>query len=118
MINTKSFISQIDTHSLKTGQQNYKIGFSIPENLPYFDGHFPGYPVLPAIAVIDFSFEFLKIILSKQEVNIKSIRSAKFYNVIRPNDDITVEITPDKNSTWTFKWANREKKAADLTVVI
>lgn len=118
MIDPKSCIEGINTNSLRTTQAPYKINFILPESLPYFDGHFPSHPILPAIAVLDISFEFLKIILSNKEFHITSISSAKFFSVIQPKDEIEVNITPTEASAWNIKWTIGNKKVADVFLTI
>jgi len=118
MIDPKSCIEGINTNSLRTTQAPYVIIFILPESLPYFNGHFPSQPILPAVAVIDLSFEFLKVALSNAELNLTSISSAKFLSIIQPNDEIKVTITPKETPMWNIKWTIGDKKVADLVLSV
>ena len=118
MIDPKSCIDGINISSLRTTQAPYRLSFILSESLPYFDGHFPAQPILPAVAVLDLSVEFLRIILSKNDLDVKEISSAKFYSIIQPNDKIDVEIAPKDSSTWKVKWAVGDKKVADMVVSV
>jgi 3-hydroxymyristoyl/3-hydroxydecanoyl-(acyl carrier protein) dehydratase len=118
MIDPKSCIDGINISSLRTTQAPYRLSFILSESLPYFDGHFPAQPILPAVAVLDLSFEFLRIILSKDDLDVKEISSAKFYNVIQPKDKIDIEIVPKDSSTWKITWLVGDKKVADLIVTV
>ena len=118
MINPQSCIEGININSLRTTQAPYKLSFILSESLPYFDGHFPVQPILPAIAVLDFSLEFLRIISSKAGLEFIEISSAKFYNIIQPKDKVDVEIIPKDDITWKITWLVGDKKVADLVVSV
>ena len=49
----------------------------VPEDHPFFKGHFPGDPVLPSIALIEQCFELIKT-ESEQELHLVQIHKAKF----------------------------------------
>jgi uncharacterized membrane protein/acyl-CoA synthetase (AMP-forming)/AMP-acid ligase II/3-hydroxymyristoyl/3-hydroxydecanoyl-(acyl carrier protein) dehydratase len=59
------------------------LEFSVPEDSSYFDGHFPGFPILPAVAqadiVLRYAARYLGTGLTPSE-----IRRMKFINLIRP----------------------------------
>lgn len=59
---------------------------------PWFSGHFPGNPILPGIAqlgmVLDTIQEF-----GHGECRISEIKKARFKQMIRPNDPITIMTT-------------------------
>ena len=57
----------------------------VPEDHPFFKGHFPGDPVLPSIALIEQCFELIKT-ESEQELHLVQIHKAKFKEVVRPGD--------------------------------
>ena len=116
MIDPQSCIQGINTNSLRTTQAPYGLSFILSGSLPYFDGHFPAQPILPAVAVLDLSLEFLKIILSKSDLEFTKISSAKFYNIIQPNDKIDVQMVCSERSKWEIRWLVEDKKVADLVV--
>ena len=70
---------------------------SIPEASHYFDGHFPGFPVLPGVAQVDlvvcFAEEHFGI-----TVDISKINRVKFANLIRPDDPIVLFIKSEKGN--------------------
>ena len=79
-----------------------------PESL-WFDGHFPGNPILPGIAqlalVSDALREFAR---SKgEDIAVVGISRVRFRQFIRPNDSIQVSATPEKEDPSLFKFKVR-----------
>lgn len=70
-----------------SGQQQFRFA----ANFPGFSGHFPGYPVLPAVLQT-----LLAQMLSEQMVGrslrLKVLQQAKFTRQIRPGDLIHVDV--------------------------
>jgi len=64
--------------------------YSFDRNFVGFSGHFPGYPILPAVLQLLLA----QLLIEKQKrckVRITSIVRAKFLSEIRPEDEITVQ---------------------------
>ncbi len=69
-------------------------------NEPFFPGHFPDYPVMPAVLVIE-ALAQLASILAWRTVGLKpggganiffaSIDNARFRRMVRPGDQLTLE---------------------------
>lgn len=59
------------------------------EEHPIFKAHFPNMPLLPGFLQIDIACEIFNI-------NIKKIKKAKFINIIKPKDEIEINITSKK----------------------
>jgi acyl-CoA synthetase (AMP-forming)/AMP-acid ligase II/3-hydroxymyristoyl/3-hydroxydecanoyl-(acyl carrier protein) dehydratase/intracellular septation protein A len=59
------------------------LEFSVPERSSYFDGHFPGFPILPAVAQADIVLRYAARYLGTG-VMPSEIRRMKFINLIRP----------------------------------
>jgi 3-hydroxymyristoyl/3-hydroxydecanoyl-(acyl carrier protein) dehydratase len=84
------------------------LNWEVPNELPYFAGHFPGNPVLPAVAVIDASLELLRRILDKPSVELKSIHSAKFVSLISPGMPVHISLRSHTSTvsgkSWNVVW--------------
>jgi 3-hydroxymyristoyl/3-hydroxydecanoyl-(acyl carrier protein) dehydratase len=77
------------------------LTWNVPEKLPYFEGHFPGNPILPGVALLDLIEVLLKGTL-------KAIKSAKFMEVVRPLDTLQVEAKLDPLSgVWSVLITNQ-----------
>lgn len=82
------------------------VEWSVPENLPYFEGHFPENPILPGVAILDL----LSVLL---EGKFSSIKSVKFTEVVRPLDTITIKAKKDSESS---SWSVHITKPGDVIV--
>jgi len=78
-------------------ENSVSLEFSIPGTSPYFDGHFPGFPILPAVAqtelIIRFAERYLGTAVSPTE-----IKRVKFTNFIRPDTPLLLKITKKENA--------------------
>ncbi len=63
--------------------------FSFDNDFKGFSGHFPGYPILPAVLQL-FIAQLLVEKQRGQKIKVTSIKKAKFLSQIRPDDEITV----------------------------
>lgn len=76
-----------------------------PDSL-WFDGHFPGFPVLPGIAQLGMVFDLLGNFLSKDgtHTRISGVSRVRFRQLLRPGDAINVTATPERDSPGRFKF--------------
>jgi 3-hydroxymyristoyl/3-hydroxydecanoyl-(acyl carrier protein) dehydratase len=61
-----------------------------------FDGHFPGNPILPGVAQIDWAIRFATLHLG---INVPVAREfqVKFSNIIHPNDPVSLTLQLDRS---------------------
>ena len=90
---------------------------NVSMNEPFFQGHFPDYPVLPGVLQIEMIAQAGGIMLLTQfdelpEFNtlLTSVDSAKFRHQVRPGDQLHIETTLIKRR------ANLAKVAGVITV--
>jgi 3-hydroxymyristoyl/3-hydroxydecanoyl-(acyl carrier protein) dehydratase len=61
-----------------------------PESL-WFSGHFPGYPIVPGVALLYLAAEVLRVGTAEGEkVTVKSVRRVRFRQPVRPGESLTV----------------------------
>jgi 3-hydroxyacyl-[acyl-carrier-protein] dehydratase len=69
-----------------------------PAGSPWFDGHFPGRPILPGIAMIALAFEAAQ----RQElkngaaIRLKSVTRVRFKKAVRPDEHVTILLTREQ----------------------
>ena len=84
--------------------QCFRAFWAVPENLPYLQGHFPNNPVMPAVAIIDASAEFLAQAFNSTTSHAFKIKSAKFLAPITPNTEVEISLhqtgLAEKNLVW------------------
>jgi len=59
------------------------LTFNIPDTNKYFNGHFPGYPILPAVAQMEIVVRFAKKYLGTT-ISVSQIKRMKFNTIISP----------------------------------
>ncbi len=82
-------------------------------NEPFFQGHFPGHPVMPGVLIIEALAQaacILAIMSSDESVRSKvtyfvGIENAKFRKPVFPGDQLCLEVEAISNrrGIWTFK---------------
>ena len=65
--------------------------FVIAADHPCFEGHFPGFPIFPAVAQLSLLAEALSLFEGKR-CWIDSLSSAKFLKPVRPDTTVVVEL--------------------------
>lgn len=66
--------------------------FCFAENFVGFGGHFPGYPILPAMLQVLLGQLLAETLLGKR-LQLVTLDRAKFMQQLRPGDTITVSLT-------------------------
>lgn len=67
---------------------------SAPGGSPWFDGHFPGQPILPGIALIAMAFEAAGKHAAQQGTSIllRSVKRVRFKKPVRPDEQFTLAL--------------------------
>ena len=78
------------------------LEFSIPDTSPYFDGHFPGFPIFPAVAQVELVRRYVSRYLEIGSMGISDIRRIKFSSFIRPFAPLLLNIEK-KGTSVSFK---------------
>jgi len=78
---------------------------------PSFEGHFPGFPVLPGALLLD---EMLRTIERARGIDLKAwrISSAKFLDVVRPRDTLLLEHDASADGRIRFTIRDENRKVA------
>ncbi|GBU28105.1 acyl-CoA synthetase [Treponema sp. R8-4-B8] len=81
-------------------ENSVTLEFSIPNTSPYFDGHFTGFPILPAVAQTELVLRFAARHLGTS-VTPSEIKRVKFTNFIRPDAPLLLKLSK-KEKTLSF----------------
>jgi 3-hydroxymyristoyl/3-hydroxydecanoyl-(acyl carrier protein) dehydratase len=87
-------------------ENSVSLEFFISDTSPYFDGHFTGFPILPAVAqaelVLRFAARYFGTAVSPLE-----IKRVKFTNFIRPFTPLLLKLVK-KEKTISFNMSSPE----------
>ena len=96
---------------------------NVTMNEPYFQGHFPGYPVMPAVLVIEALAQIASILAWKivgrspadgSLVFFAAIDNARFRRQVRPGDQLILESEVQRMVRGVGKFAVRAKVGDDI----
>jgi uncharacterized membrane protein/3-hydroxymyristoyl/3-hydroxydecanoyl-(acyl carrier protein) dehydratase len=77
---------------LSRSASSVKAAFCVPEESDYFDGHFPDFKLLPAVAQVDIVLRLVRRYLDCACV-VREIKRLKFQQMIRPGTPLAAEIS-------------------------
>ena len=94
-----------------TGYKNVTL------NEPFFQGHFPGHPVMPGVLILEalaqacalLAYKSEKLDASKLVVYLMAIDGAKFRKPVVPGDQLHLEVTPLRKGGAVWKLRGEAK---------
>lgn len=90
-------LHNIENETIVSKEENkIVLEFVIPASSDFFDGHFPEYKLLPAVAQFEVITRFSRKYLGTQRY-VPNIKRIKFSAPIKPNTKINLELS--KNTT-------------------
>lgn len=93
--------------------------WTIPADLPYFDGHFPGQPVFPAVGIVDASLALVRRVAERVDLQLLGVVSAKFTQVLGPGTRVVIESERVGEDEWQLDWGDGgDKKFASLRLKV
>ncbi len=75
----------------------------VPSDSPWFEGHFPGEPILPGVAQIGMVFDAIRK-THNQGLKVSSVRRVRFKGIIRPDDQLKIIAAPLKQETGSYSF--------------
>ena len=120
----------IEMQMKRLEQNEISADVVVPPDSPWFDGHFPGTPILPGVAQIGMVLDAIRK-AHNRDLKISSVRRVRFKRMIRPDDRLKIIATPLKREIGAYSFrilieddavcsgvitvANREKRTQDGT---
>ncbi|MDX9787140.1 MAG: MaoC/PaaZ C-terminal domain-containing protein [Desulfobacterales bacterium] len=91
----------------------------VPVASPWFQGHFPGNPVLPGIAQLGLVFDVIRQAL-KADLRVTQVSRVRFKQMVLPDDRLTVRVLPKvgRSGQYAFRILKQEELVCigDITV--
>ena len=88
----------------KVSGRSITAKFCVQPHIPFFNGHFPGDPIMPGVAHIHFVQRLLEHHFCRK-TRILSVQKAKFTSPVRPGDVIRMRliVRGDSVAEWQFQ---------------
>ena len=101
----------------KQSEKELQLQICFSESLPYFQGHFPGTPILPGIIQLNFAIDCAEEYLLMNKAQIQSIPQIKFLNLIQPNRKLILSLILEDNML-RFYYANESKTFSHGKIIL
>jgi 3-hydroxyacyl-[acyl-carrier-protein] dehydratase len=75
----------------------------VPPDSPWFNGHFPGEPILPGVAQIGMVFDAIRKARNR-DLKLSSVRRVRFKRIIRPDDHLKIIAAPLKKEAGSYSF--------------
>lgn len=89
---------------LEVSEEGAKASLSVTSDMPFFEGHYPGNPIMPGVLLSESVFQTGAIYLSKQVIGsdeltgedvtpvLSRIRDARFKRMVKPGDELVISV--------------------------
>lgn len=74
---------------------------AVPAGSPWFDGHFPGQPILPGIAMIAIAFDAAREKEAREGnfIRLKAVKRVRFKKPVRPDEPFTLTLKREQKES-------------------
>ena len=90
------FSSIDDVKVIEKTEKSVTLEFTAKNSSVYFDGHFPNFPILPAVAQLELAARFASQFLGTS-ISFSEIKRSKFSNFIKPDMPILLKLEKKDN---------------------
>lgn len=118
MIDPAEYIEGVIANSSAKDLTGCTFFWKVPPELPYFEGHFPERPILPAVAIIDLVLEFIKKAQNNHQLQLLKVVQAKFMRPISPQDSLCVELSSSENQQWNATLRLEDQTVAKIKLFV
>ena len=115
-----AFVSQVDGLKLiesRIAANVVHLRFIVGSRSPYFEGHFPGEPLLPGVAQLGLALHAAQL-LGDGELALTGLRGLRLRHPIRPEKEFEVSVTRSAPDAFRFEIRVAEGVATVGTLLI
>ena len=112
------FVYKPDCHLIEQSEEHVLLKLKIPENLYYFQGHFPQVAILPGVVQLDWVMHYLNKYLAVDTSKAVSIDALKFQIIVKPNYEIELYLKQVKANKFSFSYSSTQGQHASGKVVL
>ncbi len=102
---------------LEVGDEKVVALKNVTANEPFFQGHFPGHPVMPGVLIVEAMAQAGAVLAvrssdydaAKQVIYFMAIDGVKFRKPVVPGDQLRLEVTPLRKGKTVWKMRGEAK---------
>ena len=87
----------------RSAENEISVDIHVPSDSPWFDGHFPGEPILPGVAQIGMVIDAIRQ-AQNQDLKVSGVRRVRFKRIIRPDDQLKIIAAPLKQNAGAYSF--------------
>ncbi|MBR9981037.1 MAG: polyketide synthase dehydratase domain-containing protein [Desulfatitalea sp.] len=99
--------------------QSLAADVHVPPSSPWFNGHFPGNPILPGVAQLGMVFDVIRHAFD-DSVRVVEVSRVRFKQMILPDDHlvVTAEARPGRDGVFAFRIIKGEALVCSGTMAV
>ncbi|RVU70354.1 MULTISPECIES: 3-hydroxyacyl-ACP dehydratase FabZ family protein [Lactobacillus] len=82
-----SFLDEVEA----SDEQSLTAKASVSMNENFFQGHFPGNPVMPGVLIIESLVQAVEV-LTHKHLKLQQVKKARFHKMVKPGDQLTIKV--------------------------
>ena len=111
------FVHQGEILAAETTENSVQLQIRVPENLYYFQGHFPDIAILPGVVLTHWVMEYLNQYFDVDASLFTGLKGLKFQAIIRPNYELTLALTKLNDHKYSFNYSSTHGQHASGKVL-
>jgi len=104
------FVYHGEILSTETTEDVVTMKIRIPENLFYFQGHFPDIAILPGVVMTNWAVEYAEQFFQYDPTRFISLNSLKFMLVVQPNYQLELIMSKLSDTKCAFSYTSSHGK--------
>ena len=83
---------------------DHAIGrYTVPEDLPIFTDHFPSFPILPGVLMVEAALQVARVLFKQPRLVLKEAKAVRYGSIIRPGSIVDIEIKKQGSEQWGYQ---------------
>ena len=99
-------------------EAGYRLHLRVPENLYYFDGHFPHVAIVPGVCVLKWVIDYIET-YSGAPLQMVTMEAVKFHRPLLSRQQFSIEFSYDRQTTaWHYDVVANDKPCASGRFIV
>ena len=96
----------------------YRLHLRVPENLYYFEGHFPHVAIVAGVCLLKWVIDYIET-YSGNPVQMVAMEAVKFHRPLLPRQQFSIEFSYDRQaSAWHYDVVANDKPCASGRFIV